>query len=1018
MALQDNYFVIKDYNKKSVFSSFLPGISGIKGVPIWSFYVNRGQCITSFGSGNKNNSIMEFYPAHQAYQRTEDMGFRTFLKVDGQVHEAFHLEETSKDMYIGKNKLTIKEINQQLGIEVTVTYTTLADEPVGGLVRTVNVRNLSSNTRKIELLDGMPEVIPYGVDLNSMKEMGQTSKAWMEVRDHKENLPKFKVRASMNDTAEVTKVEGFHYGVGFYEGETLPVIVNKDNIFGYDTSLKQPRHFIETDMEDLAQEDQIIQNELPCCFFMKQAELLPDQTLTLHEIYGISKSSQVFYDLVEKAATKNYFEDKEVRAEQLTEELTENIMTKTGHEVFDAYCQQSYLDNVLRGGYPISVGNHVFYIYSRKHGDIERDYNFFVINPEPYTQGNGNFRDINQNRRCDVAFAPFVGDKNIKYFYNCIQLNGYNPLGIEKTTFYLNDGGYQDIIKGSFTPGELYQAIAEQSLGEQAREELFQEIMSRAVENSETAFGEGYWSDHWTYNLDLIESYLSIYPEREETLLYGDRNYTYRTIEGHVLPRKERYVKTNQGVRQYNFIKEIEPATSELVDRNGDTVTATLIEKMILLCITKTAALDPYGMGIEMEGGKPGWYDALNGLPGLFGSSMAETYELARNLDYVITRCERYRLSVMLPKELESLAIGIYDEIVKHQDLWSQNEQILAFWDAVNHKKEQYWELLEQGISGQHSLVTCEQMIKILKMYQMIVQKGIEKAFILGEGIAPTYFYYEMTEYEEDQGILPKSFQVCTVPPFLEGPVKALKLKGDKTDKIEIYDNVKASGLYDNVLNMYKVNASLEEATFELGRAKSFTSGWLENESIWLHMEYKYLLELLKNGLYEQYEHDFYQAGVPFLDEDVYGRSLLENSSFIASSVNPDRKKYGKGFVARLSGSTAEFLQMWQIMMFGAQPFEYDGQLNLAFTPMLPSYLIGENKKITARFLGATDVTYYLADQESVIPGNYHVAKYKVHRKSGEWQEVTEIRGALAEEVRAGGVDQIEVYIEGEQKEK
>ena len=27
----------------------------------------------------------------------------------------------------------------------------------------------------------------------------------------------------------------------------------------------------------------------------------------------------------------------------------------------------------------------------------------------------------------------------------------------------------------------------------------------------------------------------------------------------------------------------------------------------------------------------------------------------------------------------------------------------------------------------------------------------------------------------------------------------------------------------------------------------------LKNESIWLHMEYKYLLELLKNGLYAEF---------------------------------------------------------------------------------------------------------------------------------------------------------------------
>ena len=31
----------------------------------------------------------------------------------------------------------------------------------------------------------------------------------------------------------------------------------------------------------------------------------------------------------------------------------------------------------------------------------------------------------------------------------------------------------------------------------------------------------------------------------------------------------------------------------------------------------KFSTLDPYGMGVEMEGGKPGWNDAMNGLPGI-----------------------------------------------------------------------------------------------------------------------------------------------------------------------------------------------------------------------------------------------------------------------------------------------------------------------------------------------------------------------------------------------------------------
>ncbi len=55
---------------------------------------------------------------------------------------------------------------------------------------------------------------------------------------------------------------------------------------------------------------------------------------------------------------------------------------------------------------------------------------------------------------------------------------------------------------------------------------------------------------------------------------------------------------------------------------------------------------------------------------------------------------------------------------------------------------------------------------------------------------------------------------------------------------------------------MYRVNESLSDQSHEIGRARAFSPGWLENGSIWLHMEYKYLLELIKSELYEEY----YQA--------------------------------------------------------------------------------------------------------------------------------------------------------------
>ena len=66
---------------------------------------------------------------------------------------------------------------------------------------------------------------------------------------------------------------------------------------------------------------------------------------------------------------------------------------------------------------------------------------------------------------------------------------------------------------------------------------------------------------------------------------------------------------------------------------------------------------------------------------------------------------------------------------------------------------------------------------------------------------------------------------------------------------------------------------------------------------------------------------DFKKAAIPFQNPETYGRSIYENSSFIASSRNPNPSCRGRGFVARLSGSTIEFISMWKEMMFGAHPF-------------------------------------------------------------------------------------------------
>lgn len=1025
-------FTVKNYEKKATFSSFLPGLAGVHGTPIWCYYVNRGQCVSSFGVGDKDHAIMEFFPAHQSYQHTGLMGFRTFIKKDGKYMELFTGENTDKQMHIAMNGLTIEENDEANALHTVVDYFTLPGEKTGALVRKVTITNKADKTVKMQVLDGMPAVIPYGVSLGSVKDMGHTSKAWMQVEDVETGIPYFRVRASMGDTACVTAIAGGNYGVAVdAAGNRKNVIADPTLVFGYDSSLQTAVGFRDTEYAELLKKEQVTSNMYPSCFFAEEKELAAGESLVLYEMIGQVSGKELLARLMSKKMDAAYFEAKKAEADKLPEELCNVIDTKTANAEFDAYSRYTYMDNVLRGGYPIQLpGGKIFHIYSRKHGDLERDYNYFRMLPEFYSQGNGNFRDVNQNRRCDPFFTPYVGAESIVKFYSLVQIDGYNPLAVEKVTYTLAEEKAGDIfdplsqeqkeellsfLSKPFTPGAFFAKMDEIGIEDVEEEEkYFAKVMEQADDTINADFGEGYWSDHWDYNLDLIENYLNIFPEKEKELLFDTPVSYYRT-QVPILPRRKRYAKTENGIRQYHFLDEEKKLAGDekfLKDRfgKGEVVKSSILEKLILLCTTKYAALDAYGMGVEMEGGKPGWYDALNGMPGLFGSSMAETCELARTLAYTLSIMKKYNASVEMLAETAELLKAMGDITVKHMDSITGKDEVLDFWNDKNDVKESYWAKTFAGISGAREEVAAADIIAILENMLKTVNRGIEKACALEDGICPTYFTYEVKEFTEDaEGIYPKHFVVKKVPLFLEGPVRFLKLHNGMDVKKKLYTNVKNSDLYDDKLNMYKVNASLAEASYELGRAKAFTPGWLENESIWLHMEYKYLLELIKSGMYKEFAEDFHKAAIPFLDPEVYGRSILENSSFIASSKNPNKAYHGQGFVARLSGSTVEFLQMWILMMFG-KLFTYEnGELQLTFAPALPAYLVGEGKRVEAVLLGDTKVVYETAENKDYFPGEYKITSLELQYKDGSsYKAAAEVlTGSVAEDVRNGKVAQI-----------
>lgn len=1039
MTKETQIFRAPRYGQKPPFASFLPGIAGIRGIPLWCYYVNRGQGVVSFGADNKDHAIMEFLPAHRAYASVEQTGFRTFVRRDGHFSERFRAAQRC-DMSIGMNTLEIEENDPESGLHTEICYFVLPEERLGALVRRVKITNTGAGDCSLEVLDGMPELVPYGVGDGALKNVLQTVKASMQVEDTAARRPFYRVRVSQNDTAQVSEIAGGNFALGFDEnGALLPAVCDMAAVFSYDTALKKPLIFAEGGCAGVFAQEQNASNLLPGAFFALERTLAPGESLSFTEVIGQAGSKALLDAFLQTPRDSAYFEAKLARACELTEELTGCIETSTGDAMFDAYSRYTYMDNVLRGGRPIRLGDDkVFYVYSRKHGDLERDYNYFSMLPEFYTQGNGNFRDVNQNRRSDTFFSPFVGRENIHAFYSLIQLDGANPLNVEMKTYSLPEekaaailqplgeearAALLSLLRAPFTPGRLYAALLD-TAGEARTEALFAQILNASDAQLNASFGEGYWTDHWTYNLDLIEEYLAVFPEQERDLLY-EPAYTYFVSQVCVAPRAKRYAETANGIRQYHALDESsrrKPEHLYLRDAEGRLVRDSLIGKLALLCVTKFAALDPYGMGVEMEGGKPGWYDALNGLPGLLGSSMCETYELARMLDYTVSALRRHPGEAALLEEVAAFLETLCGVNAAHKDEIQTQEELSAFWNEMNDSKEAYRAGTYAGVSGRRTVYTAEMLAGRLAALAETVHLGIEKAQKAGVAgaapeaqVCPAYFAYDVAEYTRDEaGIHPKHFSVVRIPAFLEGPVRWLKLDAPMEEKRAQYARVRANELYDKKLSMYRVNASLQNFSFELGRARAFTPGWLENASIWLHMEYKYLLELLHCGLYKEFFGDLHTACIPFLDPAIYGRSTLENSSFLASSANPDKSIHGRGFVARLSGSTAEFLSIWRRMFFGNAPFALeDDTLICRLQPAIPGYLIKEDRTVSARFLGQTLVTYHMADGADHIPGEYRVKSITLTRADGSAAaaEGGAVRGALAEELRGGGFTAADVVL-------
>lgn len=357
---------------------------------------------------------------------------------------------------------------------------------------------------------------------------------------------------------------------------------------------------------------------------------------------------------------------------------------------------------------------------------------------------------------------------------------------------------------------------------------------------------------------------------------------------------------------------------------------------------------------------------------------MPETFELSELLKYILSVVTKYQRPLVIPVELGALVDKINDALdqlassgYKDPKVLSKDvpKELFKYWDTVAAARESYRNDVSFYFSGNTTSLSADNVIEILTNWYDQVQIGVARAMKIGSkgidddgtsGVPPSYFSFNVTSWtltkKKNVKGLPlvnaKSMAVGVFPLFLEGPTRYMKLIKDDPEKMEdMYKKVLNSGLRDEELKMYFLSADLTGQSYDMGRMMAFAAGWLENQSIWMHMSYKYYLQLLRGKLYDKFYSEMrgengHGGMLPFMDPDIYGRSLMECSSFIASSAFTDPSVVGRGFLARLSGSTAEFLSIWKLMFMGEFPFivNKEGEVEMQLIPALPIWLFEDNE--------------------------------------------------------------------------
>jgi hypothetical protein len=826
----------------------------------WMFLSSNGGLTA--GRKDSENALFPYYTDDKITESAEITGSKTILRVHS--NSKIYLWEPFSDRYLGVydinrnlykntfgNKVIFEEINNDLGI--TFRYQWSSSNQFG-FVKNVNLLNNSSNKVEVAILDGIQNILPYGV----------TS----EMQNTRSNLvDAYKKNELVSDT-----------GMGIYA--LSAVIVDKaepsealKSTIVWSTGIEKAKYLVSSlQLDSFRKGKEIIQEhdiraEKGAYFLSSDITLDVNSNKSWMIIANVNQSMvniSEISDLIKKTPNASAIiqEDIELGSKHLLElngasdgiQVTADNLRNTRHF-------SNTLFNIMRGGifdhnYEIEKLDFIKYIakankqvaenqdllltnlndvcniqelkglaeksndidfkrlcfeymplkFSRRHGDPSRPWNKFSINTRSEIDGSkildyeGNWRDIFQNWEALAHSYPEFIESMIHKFLNATTFEGYNPYRVTK------DGYDWEVIE----------------------------------ENDPWSY-IGYWGDHQIiYLLKFLEFIEDYYPNKlagffnKDLFVYANVPYKIKSYADTLQNPKDTIDFDTELDLKLNQRKTELGADGVLVTVNDQSIYhVNFLEKLLVTVLAKISNFIPEG-GIWLNTQRPEWNDANNALVGS-GVSMVTLCYLRRFIGFFE--------GIVIKADFENTAISEELDIFLNQvvSTFAEYQSVLVGKISNEERKN----ILDRiGIAGSNYRTTIYQndfknLKKDITKSELLNFLNLSKKFIdhtiagnkRADGL---YHSYNLMTVENENEI-----SISYLNEMLEGQVAILS-SGNISAKeaILILDGLKNSTLYRPDQYSYLLYPNKELARFK--EKNNIPNHHIENS--------KLLKQLLEDG--------------------------------------------------------------------------------------------------------------------------------------------------------------------------